>query len=240
MKAAVQPLAAPSQTTGGQHRRRPASGNALRLAGRLPPPGADHAQYAGAHRCRHHRPVRPLRVDEEWAARQTRFLRSVGTTLWIADEGAWIHRHAISGSGPAYVFLFIEALQEAARERWGSMKRTPPVWRSRRLLSRPTRCPVRRSGGDAARAGHLKGGTTEAALRAMAGRRQGRHRRWRQSRRRPRARARRPVGSRLMVAQAVVFLADAVISSSAPCFSCAFTCRLSGSVSTPGLWGTSW
>ncbi len=43
-------------------------------------------------------------------------LGSVGTTIWTEREEQMDAITAISGSGPAYVFLFIEALQEAAVE----------------------------------------------------------------------------------------------------------------------------
>lgn len=42
-------------------------------------------------------------------------LSAVGDTLWLADEKAMDDVTAVSGSGPAYVFYFIEALEEAAR-----------------------------------------------------------------------------------------------------------------------------
>lgn len=40
-------------------------------------------------------------------------LAAVGKTLWLDDEAKMDAVTAISGSGPAYVFYFIEALQEA-------------------------------------------------------------------------------------------------------------------------------
>jgi pyrroline-5-carboxylate reductase len=40
-------------------------------------------------------------------------LAAVGKTVWLNDEGEMDAVTAISGSGPAYVFYFIEALQEA-------------------------------------------------------------------------------------------------------------------------------
>jgi pyrroline-5-carboxylate reductase len=41
-------------------------------------------------------------------------LAAVGKTLWLDDEAKMDAVTAISGSGPAYVFYFIEALQDAA------------------------------------------------------------------------------------------------------------------------------
>ncbi len=43
-------------------------------------------------------------------------LAAVGSTLWLEDEAMMDAVTAISGSGPAYVFYFIEALQQAAHE----------------------------------------------------------------------------------------------------------------------------
>ena len=49
------------------------------------------------------------------AAAQT-ILAAVGNTLWLEDEAMMDAVTAVSGSGPGYVFYFIEALQQAARE----------------------------------------------------------------------------------------------------------------------------
>ncbi len=43
-------------------------------------------------------------------------MAAVGETLWLADEALMDALTAISGSGPAYVFYFIEAMQQAAVE----------------------------------------------------------------------------------------------------------------------------
>lgn len=41
---------------------------------------------------------------------------AVGSTIWLEDEALIDSVTAISGSGPAYVFYFIEAMQQAAQE----------------------------------------------------------------------------------------------------------------------------
>lgn len=43
-------------------------------------------------------------------------LRSVGITLWLDDEKQMAAVTAVSGSGPAYYFLVMEAMQKAAEE----------------------------------------------------------------------------------------------------------------------------
>lgn len=43
-------------------------------------------------------------------------LRAVGPTVWLDDEAKIDAVTAVSGSGPAYVFYFIEAMQQAAAE----------------------------------------------------------------------------------------------------------------------------
>jgi pyrroline-5-carboxylate reductase len=55
-------------------------------------------------------------VSAEQRARAEAILKAVGQAVWVADEAQIDAVTAISGSGPAYVFLFIEALEAAARE----------------------------------------------------------------------------------------------------------------------------
>lgn len=52
-------------------------------------------------------------VDREGRGSAERILRAVGRTLWVEDEALMDVVTAVSGSGPAYVFYFIEALQNA-------------------------------------------------------------------------------------------------------------------------------
>ncbi len=52
-------------------------------------------------------------VDHEGRATAEKILHAVGRVLWIEDEALMDVVTAVSGSGPAYVFYFIEALQNS-------------------------------------------------------------------------------------------------------------------------------
>lgn len=54
-------------------------------------------------------------VDHEGRTIAEKILGAVGTTLWLEDEAQMDAVTAVSGSGPAYVFYFIEALENAAK-----------------------------------------------------------------------------------------------------------------------------
>lgn len=54
-------------------------------------------------------------VNAEQKALAEQILNAVGITLWVNDESLLDSITAISGSGPAYFFAFIEAMQDAAQ-----------------------------------------------------------------------------------------------------------------------------
>ncbi len=56
------------------------------------------------------------RVSEEQRSLAESVLRAVGLALWVDDEAQMDAVTALSGSGPAYFFLFMEALQAAGTE----------------------------------------------------------------------------------------------------------------------------
>jgi pyrroline-5-carboxylate reductase len=53
------------------------------------------------------------RVDEKQRATANTLLGSIGTVEWVKDEGLIDAATAVSGSGPAYVFLLAESLARA-------------------------------------------------------------------------------------------------------------------------------
>jgi pyrroline-5-carboxylate reductase len=55
-------------------------------------------------------------ISADDRARAEQIMKAVGTTLWVDDESQMDAVTAVSGSGPAYVFYFIEALEQAAVE----------------------------------------------------------------------------------------------------------------------------
>ncbi len=55
-------------------------------------------------------------VNDEQRSIAESILRAVGLAIWIDDESLMDAVTALSGSGPAYFFLFMEAMQSAGRE----------------------------------------------------------------------------------------------------------------------------
>jgi pyrroline-5-carboxylate reductase len=98
-----------------------------------------------------------------------KILSAVGTTLWVEEEAMMDAVTAVSGSGPAYVFYFIAALEQAAVQLGFTVAQA-------RKLSLETFVGAAKlaaqSGEDVAVLRDRvtsKGGTTEAALLAMDG-----------------------------------------------------------------------
>lgn len=106
-------------------------------------------------------------VDAAGRAAADKVLAAVGQTVWFDDETRMDAVTAVSGSGPAYVFLFIEALQ-AAGERLGFSPE-----QARQLAIGTTLGAARLAAQSDDPVALLrervtsKGGTTEAALRVM-------------------------------------------------------------------------
>ncbi len=107
-------------------------------------------------------------VDAAGRDAADRVLKAVGTTVWIADEGKMDGVTALSGSGPAYVFLFIEAMQQAAAE----LGFTPEQGRQLAIETVQGAAALAEASPEPASTLRervtSKGGTTEAALNKMA------------------------------------------------------------------------
>lgn len=106
-------------------------------------------------------------VDGEDRRRADAILAAVGPTLWVQREELMDAVTAVSGSGPAYVFYFMEALMDAAHELGLDAA-------AARLLALETfhgAAALARQSGDPPAALRArvtsKGGTTEAALKAF-------------------------------------------------------------------------
>jgi pyrroline-5-carboxylate reductase len=96
-----------------------------------------------------------------------RLLGAVGATLWFDNEGDLDAVVAVSGSGPAYVFYAIEALEEAARDLGlpDGAARSLALW----TFVGATKLAIERGEEPAALRAQVtsKGGTTEAAIRVL-------------------------------------------------------------------------
>ncbi len=106
-------------------------------------------------------------VDAEGREQAERILAAVGRTVWIEDEAQMDAVTAVSGSGPAYVFYFMESLAAAA-EGLGFDAKTA------RLLAVETFLGAAKLAADSPEPLAVlrervtsKGGTTEAALKSF-------------------------------------------------------------------------
>jgi pyrroline-5-carboxylate reductase len=108
-------------------------------------------------------------VGPEGRARAGQLLGAVGETVWLPREEDLDAVTAVSGSGPAYVFYFIEALEQAGRE----MGIAPEAARALALGTFLGAAKLAKERGEdpaALRAQVTsKGGTTERALGEMEG-----------------------------------------------------------------------
>lgn len=107
-------------------------------------------------------------VGSEGRRHAEKILNAVGTTLWMNDEAQMDAVTAISGSGPAYVFYFIEAIEAAA------LSLGIDAAAARQLSVETFLGAARLAAQSSETISTLrervtsKGGTTEAALRAFA------------------------------------------------------------------------
>ena len=143
---------------------------------------ADLARWLGGHarivRCMPNTPAligagitaacAPAAVDAAGRAAVERILRAIGSVVWVDDEGLLDAVTAVSGSGPAYVFYFMEALRDAGRA-LGLSAETAAQLTLETVLG-----AAKLASGSSEDVGVLrervtsKGGTTEAALKSMA------------------------------------------------------------------------
>jgi pyrroline-5-carboxylate reductase len=122
-------------------------------------PALVHAGITGLHA--------PAGLPERDRAMAERLLGAVGATLWFENEGDLDAVVAVSGSGPAYVFYAIEALEQAARDLGlaEGASRSLALW----TFVGATKLAIER-GEDPARLRAQvtsKGGTTEAAIAVL-------------------------------------------------------------------------
>lgn len=140
--------------------------------------GGDGAPYARIVRCMPNTPaligagVTGLYADPavDAAGREAaaHILSAVGSVVWVGDEAAIDGVTAVSGSGPAYVFHFIEALEAAGRKQGFDEQA------ARRLAIDTVMGAAKLAAASDEPPGVLrervtsKGGTTEAALASLA------------------------------------------------------------------------
>ena len=122
-------------------------------------PALVHAGITGLHA--------PPGLPEKDRALAEHLLGAVGATLWFEKEEDLDTVVAVSGSGPAYVFYAIEALEQAARELGlpDGASRSLALW----TFVGATKLAIERGEDPAALRAQVtsKGGTTEAAVAVL-------------------------------------------------------------------------
>jgi pyrroline-5-carboxylate reductase len=106
-------------------------------------------------------------VDADGRARAEALLATTGKTVWVEDEGLMDAVTAVSGSGPAYVFLLAEAIQTAGEAEGlpAEAARTlalQTILGAARMLTESDESPA-----ELRRRVTSPGGTTEAAIEAF-------------------------------------------------------------------------
>ncbi len=137
-------------------------GGRKRLVRAMPnTPAMVHAGITGLHA------PRGVSSDDRLAAED--LLATVGATLWFEQEGDLDAVTAVSGSGPAYVFYAIEALEKAARELGlaEGASRSLALW----TFVGATKLAIERGEQPAALRAQVtsRGGTTERAIEVLEG-----------------------------------------------------------------------
>lgn len=94
-------------------------------------------------------------------------LRSIGSTLWLEDENLMDGVTAISGSGPAYVFYFMEAMQAAAIKLGFTPQQARMLTQETFLGATKLACQSPDDPSTLRARVTSKGGTTERALSSM-------------------------------------------------------------------------
>ena len=94
-------------------------------------------------------------------------MASLGETLWLADEALMDAVTAVSGSGPAYVFLLAEALAEAGRAEGLDAATADRLARATIAGSGALLAAGARPAADLRKEVTSPGGTTEAALEIL-------------------------------------------------------------------------
>jgi len=108
------------------------------------------------------------RVDAAGRARADALLGAVGPTVWVMDEALMDAITATSGSGPAYVFLLAEAMQEAAVAEGLAVDAARQLVRHTLLGAARMLLESDLDAGELRRRVTSPGGTTQAALETFA------------------------------------------------------------------------
>ena len=108
-------------------------------------------------------------VSSEDRERATGILAAVGETVWVEKESDIDAVTAVSGSGPAYVFYFIEALEQAGRDMGLSVAAARQL--ALATFSGSSKLAAQSSEDAATLRARVtsKGGTTERAIASMEG-----------------------------------------------------------------------